>query len=192
MIEDIQCRHCGAPGHDICSDCADFHAKKKSICPPLYLKTDPKRLSLKAQSLIDYEYSPKGLAIWGRSGTGKTRVAWLIVNRWIADGKKVACFDALSFSHGVDLQFGNGDGPEWISAICKHDAVFFDDIDKCKFTERVASELFCLVERFAADEKPLIITSNTSGDAFERRFPEHIGGALRRRLREFCRVEGFE
>jgi len=184
------CKVCGAAGYELCPDCQVVRSAKL-VCPPIFLKTDRAKLHTKAQSLLEYPYGPMGLIIFGNSGTQKTRTAWMIANRWIASGKRIACFDSLSFAHMVDRQFGNGDGPEWIEDVCGHDAVFFDDIDKCKLTEKVQTEMFGIVDKFVSNEKPLIVTSNTSGPAFEQRFSPNIGPALRRRLREFCKLVEF-
>lgn len=184
------CRICGAAGYETCPDCLTVRSARL-ICPPIFQKTDPAKLHADAKALLDYPYSPMGLIIVGDSGTQKTRTAWLIVNRWIAAGKRVACFDSLSFAHAVDRQFGNGDGPEWIEEVCSHDAVYFDDIDKCKLTEKVQTEMFGIIDKFVSNEKPIIVTSNTSGPAFEQRFSPNIGPAMRRRLREFCKQAVF-
>lgn len=186
------CRKCAAPGWELCPDCEAYQSSQKSACPPIYQKTDIAKLHEKAKALLEFQYSPQGLVIYGQSGTQKTRVAWLIVNRWIKEGKRVGCFDSLSFAHLVDRKFGDGDGPEWIEEVCRNDAVFFDDIDKCKLTARVEAEMFGLVEKFTSQEKPIIVTSNTHGQAFEQRFSPNIGPALYRRLKDFCRCELFQ
>jgi len=73
-----------------------------------------------------------------------------------------------------------------VNCLATVDVLFFDDFGKMKFTERVESELFAVIEKRTANCLPLILTTNFTGETLEERMTLDRGVPLVRRLREFC------
>lgn len=203
----MNCIYCRRPdpvtGTRVCRFCTDYHAEAwieySADCP---LDNNRERLLAHADTkcghhrahdtILSHAYGPKGLVIVGPTGLMKTRSVWLLLKTWFDQGKRLARFTNNSFAHQVAQHFRDGDGPEWIEQIKAQGGLFMDDVDKQKFTERVGSELFGLIDAMTLMGKPLIITANTEGAEFENRLApsdgsvNQMGPPLRRRLREFC------
>lgn len=164
-----------------------------AVCPPLYRSTDPRRLPQKELTeVMDWEYGPEGLLLVGPTGTGKTRAAYLLLMREIQDGHYVEAFDCAAFGHECVRRFREGTGEDWCDLMGRQAGiVFLDDLGKIPFTERVEAELFALIERRAANEVPIIATTNMTGADFEDKASRQRGGPMIRRMREFSQVVVF-
>ena len=69
--------------------------------------------------------------------------------------------------------------------------VLLDDLGKEKLTERVECEPFNLIEERSQHLRPIIVTTNTTGDTLESRFDDDRAGPFLRRVREFCEPVAF-
>lgn len=194
----------GHPGRDgfytVCKSCWNQSLCDQFLaaCPPAYLKTDPKLLpagaDAKLRRVLNWKMGPRGLMLCGETGKGKTRSAWLLIKRLMTmDGVEVICYDCISFSHEMERHYRdeNFDVTSWLDDMVTADVLFFDDWGKLKLTERVEAELFALLERRCAAEKPTIITTNDTGDTLLSRMTGNRGPALVRRLRDFCEIIAF-
>jgi hypothetical protein len=163
-----------------------------AICPPLYQDTDESRLpSEPFGKVMAWEYGAAGLLLVGGSGLGKTRCIYRLLYRLLQEERSIRAFDATKFAHDCARHFGDGSGERWISELCAVDAVLLDDLGKAKMTERVEAELFGLVEKRAANFKPLLVTTNFTGQLLLQKLSEGTGPALVRRLRDFCITINF-
>ncbi len=164
----------------------------RAICPPLYLETDPARLNTpKMLQVYAWKYGPRGLLINGQTGLGKTRMAWLLLEKILTVEKpklSFAYFDCVSFGHEIARHYQREDAESWLSDLARKDLVFLDDLGKLKLTERAEAELFGLIERRCAYKKPIIATTNDTGETLAARVTDNRADALVRRLREFCEV----
>jgi DNA replication protein DnaC len=163
-----------------------------SICPKLYQSSDPARLPAGPLArAMAWQYGARGLILTGETGKGKTRIAWLLLRRvLIEDVKRLRFywFDCVGFGHAIGQHYKDEDAEKWLEKLGTADLVFFDDLGKLKLTERAETELFGLVERRCANELPMIVTTNDTGDSLAARMTENRGPAMMRRLREFCDV----
>lgn len=190
---------------ETCSVCAEIERKKlfdeeekrqrfyraeswKAMCPPLYQETEVARLPKQTQKVIAWEYNPKGLMIAGDTGKGKTRAAFLLMKKIHMQGLSVEIFHGNSFAHQCAINFGEMNGEKWIAEIARRKVVFFDDLGKFKLTERVEAELFGLIEIRMAHKRPIIATTNMTGDALKDKMTGDRGEPLVRRLRECCEI----
>ncbi len=170
-------------------------AQFERLCPPLYRHSDATRLPLLAKVLEWKRTEDRpGLLLRGSTGRGKSRCAWLLVERIMTvDLQQVYAFDCVAFGHDLSRHYRDEDNPAemWLDMLAKAPVVFFDDLGKLKITERAEAELFGLIERRTANQLPIIATTNDSGDSLSSRMTDNRGPALIRRLREFCQVIDF-
>jgi DNA replication protein DnaC len=164
------------------------------ICPPLYQATDPARLPQRALAeVLAWHYGPEGLLLRGATGTGKTRAAFLLLNRLVLEERRgVRAFDGLGFEHECVRRFRGGTGEDWADELAEVDLVFLDDLGKGCFTPRAEAELCSLIERRAANNLPIIATTNMTGADLAAKATDDRGPPMVRRLREFCRCVVFE
>lgn len=167
-------------------------------CPPLYKRTDPNKLSPDLlKSTLSWSHGPKGLILVGRSGTGKTRCAWQLIHRLtVQEGRKVLYFDGLKWGLEVSSAFSEPQTTEsWLAPVCNVEILFIDDLFKAKFTEAQEQGICTVFERRTAYLKPIIATTNTTGEMLLARMTEQgraeRGEPLIRRMREFCQIIQF-
>lgn len=165
----------------------------QKICPPGYQRSDLSRLPHKQfERVMGWQVGPRGLLLIGPTGGCKSRCAWLLVRRLLNDGANIEAFDCMSFAHAATRHFRSGTGEDWIERLCRTDIVFFDDLGKMPFTERVEAELFGLIEYRTSHDLPVIATMNMVGDDLVAKASRDRGEPMVRRLREFCEVVSFK
>lgn len=163
----------------------------KRSCPVAMRETELSLLPKKFAEVISWdEQEGMGLIIHGTTGTCKTRSVWMLLKH-------------LSFEYNTDFFFVNSTdlatkissqyariehSKEYNNFIhtCKIATVLcIDDIGKEKFTERVSSELFSLIDFRSCHKLPVIYTSNYVGGELLAKFPsKEIGEPILRRIRE--------
>ena len=170
----------------------------EKICPATYRKTVedllPKQTSKQRGIVMGWRMNPRGLLIPGPSGTGKTRTVWQLMRRLrVEEGLQVRIFDCVSFQHECNRHAMDSETFEhWAKQIVEVDVLFFDDLGKFRLSDRVESELFAVVERRCAWERPIIATTNDTDASLKARMSEDRGEPLIRRLKEFCQIVAFE
>jgi DNA replication protein DnaC len=100
------------------------------------------------------------------------------------DAIDVTVFDSIGFAEELERRYRNEDDVRgWLDRVTEAPVICFDDFMKCKVSERVATELYALVDRRVHSGLPILATMNESGDdiaRLDKRFPYMV-----RRLREF-------
>ena len=163
------------------------HREWDRECPKLYGLTDPKRLDqAKLAKVLNWAFGPQGLLLHGETGTGKTRMAVLLMKQLYLSGKSIKMFFGMDFAHECSKAFGEFTGEAWIDSFIKKDVLFFDDLGKFPLTERVEAELFGVIEHRLLNMRPIILTTNFVGDSLSGKMTPDRGAPLVRRLREFC------
>lgn len=206
MCEAIfKCVRCGRERHlpgtgfslEKCDDCRlaarrDFFFRH---CPPLYRDSDLGRLPPESSAVLNWKFGPQGLLVLGPTGAGKTRAVWMLVKTLLLSNNSkvdtVAIFDGVSFGHTLSKKYREETAEAWLWDLTTVDLIFFDDLGKLKLTDRAEAELFGVIESRCANLKPILATTNDTGDALAARMTENRGAALVRRLREFCQIVQF-
>lgn len=156
--------------------------------PPVYHQTDPERIHANlAQLAAGYKFGPKGIAIMGKSGFGKTRAAFLIAMRLVAEGRNVYWIASTDFAAASANMFS--DDPEVksrsnekIRRAMTAEVLVLDDLGKGKFTDRSESMLYDLFETRTGNLRPTIWTSNSNAKALHAMMSPDRADALIRRI----------
>jgi DNA replication protein DnaC len=188
----VRCIYCRTPEFQVCPRCKPGHEQRwEKVCTQatyrntnleLLLSKTPQANHEKIKTIIEWPYGKKGLSIFGTTGLGKTRSVWLMLKRWFDLRITPVVFNSGAFSASVAKSYEEDD---WRESVFSKDCLFLDDVDKDEFTPRAQSRLFEIVEHYVSDEKPVIITSNVSGDDFRKKFSNQQGSAILRRFREY-------
>lgn len=199
----------GFPRQKLCPTCcqeredeakaAEFQRKTrerwerwKEICPPLYQATDLAKIgigdAIKAE-VMAWEPNPTGLALVGRTGAGKTRLAYKLMDKVFFSGLTVMCINAKQFERWCSKMFDkDDDASKQLNSLRRAKVIFIDDVGKEKFTERVESELYDLVETRTANLLPIIWTSNATATRLKDMLSPDRGEPIIRRLKEFSTI----
>lgn len=169
-----------------------LEGKWRQHCPPLYRETDISRLTIPQdiiEKVLSWQVNPRGIGIAGRSGTGKTRLMFLLLRRVFMDGNGVRAISGKRFERSCHLMFDKMDeGREIIRQARDTEVLFLDDLGKERYTDRVESEFYDLVEHRTSHLLPILWTTNSSGDALGDMMSEDRGAPIIRRLREFTEI----
>lgn len=169
-------------------------AEWAAICPPLYRETDLSRLPGTFRTAIDgWTYSPRGLGLVGPAGKGKTRAAFALLDRMCRGGIVCEAISATRFGHLSAEQFSDNKdhrarASSRLNSLQHTGLLLFDDLGKCKMTERCEVEFFDLLEHRTSHQLPTLWTANARGDQLLALLSADRGEPILRRLSEFSEV----
>ena len=139
---------------------------------------------------VEAARTSRGICVFGRAGLGKTRSVWLLVKKWFDHGFTPATFHLASATSSLSAQiseaFRRGESSEWLEQVESADFIFWDDFDKDQLTGRAEEMAFGLIESFTSSKKPILITTQTTGEQLSEKFKGERGSGILRRIREFC------
>ena len=136
-----------------------------------------------------------GLLLHGASGSGKTTSAYLAIREsfgcWYPADRQmpgVVAVGAVEMGRTISelARSGGDEFQAYLDRLAYCGLLFIDDLDKARFTPRVESELFDLLEFRAVEDRAVVVTTNLKGRELERMFSRHIGPAIVNRLRRIC------
>ena len=161
----------------------------KTMCPPLYSQFDPAKLPCKPeiiQEVMGWQYGPRGLMLYGPTGLGKTRLAYLLLQRlYVDEGRWIMSFTPTQFTQECIKQCLSEDGgASWFRELREANITFFDDFGRFKFSERVEAEIFNLFEARLSQRRPIILTTNFGGRTLRSRMSADYRDPFMRRLGE--------
>lgn len=174
-------------------------ASWRKTCPPLYDQTDASRIpAIIVDRVMRIDMgSGRGLFIYGKPGTFKTRAVWVKLAFEFARNARSVCYVpphdfALSASSAMGMH-DDKDGGNWIDRMIHGpDILFLDDAFKHRITEAQEFALFAIIEGRMTACKATCITSNASLDAIPELFTGNgakmRADALTRRIGESCDV----
>jgi hypothetical protein len=194
----IRCEACNAVFTSLARQEAEKEEKTRlvgkweALCPALYRDTDLEKLGVASgikETVLTWEPNPKGIGLSGESGAGKTRLMFLLLHRLHFSGVRCRAITAKRFENWCHRMFDKDDDARINIKSAHHIPVLFiDDIGKEKYTERVESEFYDLIEHRTSHLLPILWTANATGSQLERMMGEDRGVPIVRRLREFSTV----
>lgn len=138
--------------------------------------------------ILDWPFSERGLLILGPTGTGKTRALWRLLRREWDNGRKFTMMTAGDFDRACRDAGGNFTLSAWFNRLANVPLLAIDDLGKAAWTEATAAQFHELVDTRTRHGRPLIVTTNETGQLLQERMPERFGVSLVRRLRDYCDV----
>jgi DNA replication protein DnaC len=169
-------------------------ARWNAICPPDFQLTTASKLPSpsKLQTVLRWQYGPRGLTLHGNTGKGKSRCAWELVKREFFAGKTVRALGTdAGFEYARQFAASTEQAARWVESHIAVDLLLLDDVLKVKLTESFESALFGIISGRTEHRRPIIFTTNDSGESLIARMSTDRGEALVRRLREFCESISF-
>ncbi len=172
----------------------------REVCPAGYRDTDVARLpnAIASKSVLEWSYGRTGLFLKGRTGTGKTRSIYLLLKRLVREDCTVSFLRSSEFAREVvdrtkpENAGGIGGFEEWFGRLQFVDVLVFDEVEKIKFTTRVESEFFDLLENRVSHNLPIIFASNSTVTGFVHRMQPDFKAATQRRILENCHAVNFD
>ncbi len=136
----------------------------------------------------------EGLGLIGETGVCKTRTCFLILDRLHHAGIRVEAVSSVQFAKLCADQFADdfrskGEAREKITACHRARVLLIDDVGKERFTQRVATEFFHLIEERLAHHRATLWTTNLDAGALKHAFADDTkSDPIVRRLREFSEM----
>lgn len=168
-------------------------AEWEAICPPLYRGSERDKLKIPGDVIdrvLAWMPQAKGIGLAGESGTGKTRLLFMLLRKLHFEQQVgVMAFTAKRFEGWCHRMFDKDDEARQKIKAAKHrPVILIDDLGKEKYTERVESEFYDLIEHRTSHLLPIFWTANATGQQLAERMAEDRGVPIVRRLREFSTV----
>ena len=159
------------------------------LCPPAYQDTVIEKLPnpVKAAEVMDCDLRPPGIILHGPTGTGKTRCGWLLVRREFDRGKSIRVLNSKAAFDYNDAYL-KGKISNWVDSQCQPDLLFLDDVFKAKITDSFEQAMFAIVEYRVSHYRPILVTSNDTGETLAARMSPDRGDAFVERLRSFREI----
>ena len=191
---------------DACAEASEAEAQRKNpsrwerLCPQLYQCTDVGRLEndLRWQGyderwvkeVLNWQYAPRGLVLSGPTGVGKSRIMWLLLRRLLDQEHRTGVvLNAVTFRSGLQSAARQGETEVFVRRLVHSDIVYWDDLGQMHLTGPSSEMLLHIIEERACMGRPILATTQYSGEELDVQFERpQMGQAIRRRLNEFCGV----
>ena len=148
---------------------------RRSLIPPKfvgktfedYKVTPENKVAVEGAKWFIAKKPTRGLYLFGTVGTGKTFLAVLIAQEYVAKGKSVVFGDVPSLLADLKATFGKGGTEDLLNRYCDCNLLILDDIGAGKVTDWNVGVLYQIINtRYNAD-KLTIATSNCDFNGLE-------------------------
>lgn len=155
-------------------------------------KADTDELKKAKRAAFEYAKDPRGVILFtSTKGSGKTHLASAIARTLIARGKRTKFIKTVELMMDIRSTFNGFSGrtaKDILGDLMSYDCLILDDLGIEKQSEFTFEVLYTLIDGFYRFEKSLIVTSNYSLEALDRR----IGEIITSRLSEICKIVEYE
>ena len=170
--------------------------------PALFRDTDVSRLHPSIQKAVEWkpEGDKSGLLLHGTTGIGKTRAIWEIIRKqWVESAKRdrqlAYQFLTMRKIEGmIEKGFDDRQHARMLEGLIELPFLIIDDFGKERLTQRMASDLFAIIDERSTAKRPTIISTNYNGTTLLERFDSRdieTGKALIRRLKDYYQMAGM-
>ena len=129
-----------------------------------YRQTPENAAAVKAAKWIIGDDSGQGLFLYGPRGTGKTKLAAIIANERLRQGKPVLFSSVPDLLGDIRASFHRGDTEEVLQSVKEASFLVLDDLGAERMTEWVGEQLFAIVNYRLNERLATVVTSNFSPD----------------------------
>jgi DNA replication protein DnaC len=149
------------------------------------------------KALMGFDFFPdnlanqkNGLYLYGPTGSGKTRSAFLKVQSALVtmfEPTETVWVRGSQFAREVVNRTrpgGDGGFEAWFTSLLNAQLLCIDEVDKIKFSERVMSEFFDLIEHRTSHQRCVILISNSDVATLCDKMSGESGPAVARRIVE--------
>lgn len=112
--------------------------------------------------ILRWQYSSKGIVLYGHSGYGKSRIMWALMRRlYVEDGMAVEHVDA-QFANRVGALFQDSValGASFVEKLSRAQILFMDEITQKHITQRAEDEIYNILNFRYANGLPVFGTDN--------------------------------
>ena len=170
--------------------------------PTLFRDTEVERLHPSVQKALDWkpEGDVSGLLLHGTTGIGKTRAIWEIIRRqWVESAKRdrqlpYQFLTMRKIEGMIEKGFDDRQHAKMLEGLIELPFLIIDDFGKERLTQRMASDLFAIIDERSTARKPTIISTNYNGTSLLERFDSRdveTGKAMIRRLKDYYLMAGM-
>ena len=150
-----------------------------------------KRMQDIAQNWCGWD-NGRSLLLHGTTRLGKTRAAWEVTRRhWKKHYKRQVCMTMRGFERMIEEGFQRNDHSKRIDEIISAPYLYIDDLGKERTTQRVACDLFAIIDERTINHRPTVITTNFTSSGLLGRFDDQeLGAALIGRFKDYFDISG--
>ena len=170
-------------------------ARWLEFCPAAFRDTDRAKLPFPAitDRVLAWEHQKRGLILYGKTRSGKTRTAWLLMKKQFEAGRTARVMDSMSgFEYAAIFTAGGQAALEWVMERSRCSLLFLDDVFKVKLTESFEAAMFAIVDYRMNHNLPIIATLNDTGATLSARMTDDRGDAFIARLKEMSETIHFK
>ena len=138
------------------------------------------------RKILDWKFGHHGLLVRGETGHCKTRAMWRLLRRLFDERRKIVALTSAGFDRECRDAGGNFTLSEWFKRLAEVDLLFLDDVGKGKWTEATEAQIFDLIDERTRNGRPILATTNDTGETLAARLSDDRGAPLVRRLRDYC------
>jgi DNA replication protein DnaC len=143
------------------------------------------------KEVLAWKFAPQGLIIRGETGKCKTRAMWRLLRKLWLDDLRLAALTAGQFDRQCRDAGGNFTLTKWFDNLARSDVFFLDDLGKASWTPATEATWFDLVDERTREHRPILVTTNDTGQSLAARMSENRAEPLVRRLRDYCQSIEF-
>jgi hypothetical protein len=137
-------------------------------------------------------WSERSLLLHGTTRLGKTRAAWEVSRRhWKKHHKPQTFLTMRNFEKIIEDGFNKYDHSKRLEKLIYAPFLYIDDLGKERTTQRVACDLFAVIDERTINHRPTIVTTNFNSSSLLARFDDQeLGAALIGRFRDYFDIVG--
>lgn len=128
----------------------------------------------------------RGLLLRGPTGTSKTRAMWRLLRILWEQGVYFRVVTSTLLEAECQKARDEGSLESWIRCLKRVPVLFWDDLGKMRFFPSTEAVVFDVLDGRMNEHRPVLITTEDTGETLAARLSGHVAEAFIRRLRDYC------